>query len=677
MADKPAHPWRATLRRRVAVAAAAFAIWSAAIEARLIHLQVFQRAALAARAEQQQSETIESAPRRGEILDRDGRVLAYSVDAESVYAVPNKIEDPAKAAAVLCGALEDCSAADRKGIADRIRKGRHFAYVSRQISPEQARRVAALGLEGIGFIKEAKRRYPNRDLAAHVLGYVGTDNTGLGGIEAAYDSLIKGEPGTIFVQTDARGHAFSRLERPPTTGATLELTIDRYLQYIAERELRAGVAWAGAASGSAVVMDPRTGEVLALANYPTFNPNTFRDADARQRRNRAVQDLYDPGSTFKVVTASALLEEKVVRATDVFDVSSGTIRFGSRVIRDDHRYGVLSFEDVIVKSSNVGTIQAVSRLGGRRSERLMHYVRQFGFGVPSSPDFPGESPGIVWDPDKLNDSALASVAIGYQVSVTPLQTAAAVSVVANGGELVQPRVVRAVIRNGARAVVPRKVVRRAISPETAAEVTRIMEAVVARGTAKGAQLEGYPVAGKTGTAHKVVNRAYSRTDYNVSFVGFVPSTNPVFTIAVVIDTPRKQPAYGGVVAVPVFKRIAEAALRHRGVPPAVQFGPPILVARAGDEAPRERQTAGPVDRPVVTMAGSADASRSGFPDLSGMSARDAVRELSRLGVKPVLNGEGIVVSQRPAPGAPVDTAVTATLWLRRAQPVGTADAGAP
>jgi cell division protein FtsI (penicillin-binding protein 3) len=551
--------------------------------------------------------------------------------------------------------------------------------VRRQISSEQARRIAALEIEAIGFIKEAKRRYPNRDLAAHIVGYVGTDNTGLGGIEATYDDLIKGEPGTIFVQTDARRNAFSRIERPPTKGSTLELTIDQYLQYVAERELRAGVALAGAASGSAVVMDPRTGEVLALANYPTFNPNTFREADARQRRNRAVQDLYDPGSTFKVVTASALLEEKVVRAADMFDVSSGTIRFGSRVIHDDHRYRVLSFEDVIVKSSNVGTIQAVSRLGERRAERLIHFVRQFGFGQPSSRDFPGESPGIVWKPQDLNDSALASVAMGYQVSVTPLQTAAAVSAVANGGELIEPRVVRAVIRNGSRAVVPHNVVRRAISRETAAEMTRIMEAVVTRGTGKSAQVEGYTVAGKTGTAHKVVNRAYSRTDYNVSFVGFVPSTNPVFTIAVVVDTPRKQSAYGGVVAAPIFKRIAEAALRHRAVPPAVQGGPPILVARrhAGDE-PRERPTAGPVDRPaIVTMGGAADPSPSGFPDLTGMSARDAVRMLSQLGLKPVLHGAGLVVSQRPTAGAPLDSGVTATLWLRRQQAVGTAGATTP
>ena len=680
MAEKPSNSWRTTLKRRLAVAAAAFALWSAAIEARLVYLQVFERAELAARAERQQSDVIDSAPRRGEILDRDGRVLAYSVDAESVYAVPGKIGDADKASAVLCRALDDCSAADRKALAERIRKGKYFAWVQRQITSEQARRIAALELDGIGFIKEDKRRYPNRELAAHVLGYVGIDNTGLGGIEAAYDSLIKGKPGTVFVQTDARGQAFSRVERPPTTGATVELTIDQYLQYVAERELQAGIASARASSGSAIVMDPRTGEVLALANYPTFNPNQFREADARSRRNRAVQDVYDPGSTFKVVTASALLEEKVVRPSDVFDVSTGTIRFGSRVIRDDHTYGVLSFEDIIVKSSNVGTIQAVSRFGERRAERLMHWVRKFGFGIPSSRDFPGESPGIVWDPAKLNDSALASVAIGYQVSVTPLQMAAAVSAMANGGELVEPRVVRAVIRGGSRESVPRRVVRRVVSAPTAAELTRIMEAVVTDGTGKNALLEHYSVAGKTGTAQKVVDHAYSRTDYIVSFVGFVPSTNPVFTIVVVVDTPRAVPAYGSVVAAPIFRRIAEAALRHRAVPPSVHSGPPILITRAA-----RADAADPVHEQATTvsLAGPAiaalpvDPTASGIPDLTGVSARDAVRALTQLGLHPVLHGEGVVVSQRPAPGARVESGAEATLWLRRVRPVGTSGASAP
>ena len=433
MADKTGNDWRATLKQRLTVAFCVLLAWSAVIEARLVYLQVFRHADLTARADRQQSRTIPSPAKRGEILDRNGRILARSVDADTIYAVPTELGDPDQAAATLCRALRDCESDDRRAIAERIRKGKHFAYVRRQVSPDQARRVADLQMEGIGFVRENQRRYPNRELASHLLGYVGVDNVGLGGIEGTYDSLIRGKAGTILVQTDARRHAFSRVERPPTTGASLELTIDQYLQYVAERELRAGVESSGASAGSAVIMDPSTGEILALANFPGFNPNSYRDARPDTRRNRAVQDYYEPGSTFKIVTASAAFEEKAVTPDTIIDASAGNIRFGSRVINDDHNYGVLSFADVIVKSSNVGAIKVALRLG---PQKIGDYVKRFGFGRPTSPDFRGESPGMVWDPDSLNDSALASVAMGYQVGVTPLQMATAVSAVANGGQLV-------------------------------------------------------------------------------------------------------------------------------------------------------------------------------------------------------------------------------------------------
>ena len=670
MAEQPANAWRTILKRRLAVAAALFLCWSGAIEARLVYLQVVRHAELTARAERQQSRTIEAPARRGEILDRRGRVLAYSVDAETIYAVPTEIDDPAKAAAALCGALQDCSSRDRDALAERIRKGRYFAYVRRQVSPDQARRVAALNLEGVGFIKEDRRRYPNRDLAAHILGYVGVDNAGLGGVEATYDSLIKGRPGTVLVQTDARRHAFSRVERPPTTGASLELTVDQYLQHVAERELQAGVEWSGAFGGSAVVMDPFTGEILALANYPTYNPNAFRDFSPEQRRNRAIQDLYEPGSTFKIVTAGAALEEKEISPSDPIDVSAGVIRFGSRVINDDHRYGVLSFEDVIVKSSNVGAIKVGLKLG---PERMGAYVKRFGFGRALSPDFRGESPGIVWNPSKLNDSALASVSMGYQVGVTPLQMAAAVSSVANGGELIEPRAVRAVIREGKRVAVPKKVLGRTISPATATQLTTMMEAVVERGTATRAQTAGYTIAGKTGTASKVVDGRYSRTFYNVSFVGFVPSRKPVFTIVVVVDSPHGKGVspYGGTVAAPIFQKIADAALRHYGVTPSINAPPPILVARRQEQP--EQPTSGPVEPPpVVTLAGGHQGRTAAFPDLTGMNARDALRMLARLGLTARLQGTGIVTRQRPEPGTPLDSGIGATLWLERQPPLQTA-----
>ena len=662
-AGDPAFAWRTIVRGRLVFAALGLAAWSAAIEGRLVYLQVSRHDDLTSRAERQQLRTVETAAKRGEILDRNGRVLAYSVDAESIYAVPTDIADPARASAALCGALDACSARERHAIADRIRRGRAFAYVRRQVSPDEARRVAALALDGVGFMKESRRFYPNKELAAHVLGYVGIDNNGLNGLEATYDTLIKGRPGTVLVQTDARRQAFSRIERPPTAGATLELTIDQYLQHVAERELRAGVESAGAAGGSVVVVNPQTGEILALANAPTFNPNAYRAFQDEQQRNRAVQDLYEPGSTFKIVTAGAALEDRLLGPESPVETSPGRIRFGARVIDEDrgHNYGLLTFTDVIVRSSNVGAVKVGLKLG---AQRMGAYVQRFGFGRRSSPDFPGESPGIVWNPDRLTDSALASVAMGYQVGVTPLQMAAAVSAVANGGELVEPRVVRAVITGGKRAPVPRKVIRRAVSAGTAAAVTEMMEQVVERGTGRRARIAGFTVGGKTGTAQKVVNGRYSTPDDNVSFVGFAPSRQPEFTIVVVIDSPHKLPPYGGTVAAPIFQRIADAGLRLYGVPRSINPAPPVIVARR--EAMPQQPASGPATVPaIVTLGGDAGGSAALVPDLRGLGARDALRTLARLGLTARLHGTGVVVDQDPPPGGPIDRGAVSTLRLER------------
>jgi cell division protein FtsI (penicillin-binding protein 3) len=311
-------------------------------------------------------------------------------------------------------------------------------------------------------------------------------------------------------------------------------------------------------------MDPNTGEILAMANAPDFNPNAYRDAREELRRNRAIQDLYEPGSTFKIVTASAAFEERAASPSTIIDASAGNIRFGSRVIRDDHNYGVLSFAQAIIKSSNVGAIKVALKLG---PEKVSDYVRRFGFGQPTSPDFRGESPGIVWDPSKLTDSALASVAMGYQVGVTPLQMAAAVSAVANGGELVQPRLVRAVIRDRKRLPVPRKVITRAITTNTAATLRQIMEGVVTEGTGKAAQIPGYTVAGKTGTAWKATAGGYATDRYLAVFGGVAPASNPRLAAVVMIDEPGAGKYYGGDVAAPVFSGVVGGALRLLAVPP--------------------------------------------------------------------------------------------------------------
>ncbi|NOT25377.1 MAG: transpeptidase family protein [Acidobacteria bacterium] len=662
MAEKPAHNWRNTLKRRLLVSVLLLGGWAVSIEARLAYLQVVRHSHYTERAENQQVRTIETAAERGDILDRNGNVLAYSVEVDSIYVVPTEVGDPDAAAAALCRALKDCEARDRSTLAERIRRGRSFAYVRRQVSTEQAERVAALKLEGVGFVKENRRFYPNKELGAHLLGYVGIDNAGLSGLEATYDSLIRGHSGTMLVQTDARRLVFSRLERPPTSGATLELTMDQTLQHIAERELRVGVEENRATGGTAVVMDPLTGEILALANWPSFNPNTYREARPETKRNRGVQDLYEPGSTFKIVTASAAFEEHVVAPDDLIDVSAGRIKIGkTRVINDDHRYGVISFTDVIVKSSNVGAIKAGFKLGPLK---LGEYVSKFGFGRRTSPDFPGESSGIVWDPAKLTDSALASLSMGYQVAVTPLQMAVAVSSIANGGSLPEPRIVRAVIQDDKRTPVPHKVVRNTVTANTAAVLTEIMEQVVERGTGTRAKIPGFTVAGKTGTAQKVVSGRYSRSDYNASFVGFVPSRKPQFAIVVVVDSPHgKNGYYGGTVAAPIFQRIADAALRLRGVTPSVNPQPPIIVDPR-DGGNRPLQVRGPAELPGRNES-SPQAPVKGVPDLRGLSARGAMQAIARIGMKARIRGAGVVVDQQPAPGSTIEPGTTATLTLER------------
>ena len=643
-------------RSRLLLMAVVFACWAVAIVARLVFLQVVSYDALAARVASQGRRTVQTPANRGDIADRSGRVLASSVDADTIYAVPSRVDDPAATARALCGALQACDRRGQEEIEARLRQKRDFVYVRRRVTPAEAQQVAGLALPGVGFTKETRRVYPHRELAAHVLGYTGLDNKGLAGIEATLDSVVRGREGTLLALEDARHNVFSRIERVPTAGASVELTIDAQLQYVAERELRAAVEEHRADGGSLIALDPHTGEILAMANWPTFNPNVYSASSAEARRNRSTQDIYEPGSTFKLVTASAAIEHGLFSPEDVIDVSAGMIRFGSRVIDDMHRYGPLSFTDVIVKSSNVGAIKVGARVG---AERLLEYVRAFGFGRPASRDLAGESGGIVYR--ELDPSALASVSMGYQVGVTPLQVVTATSVVANGGTLYEPRLVRAVTHNGVRTVTAPTARRRVISEKTAATMTAIMEAVVDRGTATRARVAGYTVAGKTGTADKLVGGRYSASQQNVSFAGFVPSRNPVLAMIVMIDSPRIGGDTGGIVAAPVFQRVATAAMRHLGVAPNIDAAPPVVVTR---QASARMLSASPEIIPTTATQPTA----STVPDLTGFGAREAVHELVRLGLTPRVSGQGLVVGQTPAPGSPIEPGGLATLTLVRVPP---------
>jgi cell division protein FtsI (penicillin-binding protein 3) len=659
--------WRDGVKRRTVVALSVLGLWATAVEARLVQLQVFQHTAMLGQALREQQETIHTVGVRGTIVDRYGEVLACSVPADAIIATPREIKDPAKTVSELCLALSDCSASDRAQLLATFSTSRSFAYVRRSnaVSPSQAERLRSLKLRGIALLADTQRYYPNVELAAHVLGFVGQENRGLGGIEYAYDDAIRGQPGTARVQVDARGRGMeTRVDLAPTTGATVELTLDLYLQHIAERELAAGIEAHHADAGTAVIMDPRTGEILALANVPTFNPNAYDLSSADARRNRAVQDEYEPGSTFKIVTASAALQERVWSLSDQIDTGGlGYLQIGSRRIHDSegHIYGVLSFEDVVVKSSNIGAAKIGLRVGAELMER---YVKRFGFGQVLLPDLTGQTAGRVYGVRELNDSALASMSIGYQIGVTAVQMATAVSAVANGGTIYQPLLVRALVRDGDRETVAPKAIRQAITPVTAATLRSILEQVVIRGTGTKAALDGFTAAGKTGTAAKIINHAYSDTAYNASFVGFVPSSNPVLTIVVVIDTPRNGSYFGGDVAAPIFGRIADAALRHLRVLPTVASRVGLVVTPPTPSPILEPPAQ--VARPIVLR--SADAPGPRMPDVRGLTAREALRALVATGLLLRLTGSGVVTAQTPKAGDPITAGEVSNLQLGRPAP---------
>jgi len=658
--------WQQTVRGRVLLAAALFAVWAVAIEARLVWLQAYRHQAMLAEAKEQKDRKVTLNPRRGDIVDRSGRLLAISVDAESVNADPSKVQYPEDLADALCWVLGGCSAEERGEYARRLsKKDRRQVFLRRQVTLDQAARVAAQKLPGIFITPEPKRYYPNRDLAAHVLGYLGTDSRGLAGIEQSYNSTINGTPGSLTYEVDSYGNAFSRVEQPPVQGDTIELTIDARLQHLAERELELGVTTHRADGGTVVVMDPRTGEILAMANYPPVNPNVYKEYPRELWMNRAVQGVYEPGSTFKIVTASAAMEEHVFSPTDLIDASAGVWRSGSRRVTEakNHNYGVLSFTDVLVKSSNVGAIKIGLGVG---ADRLGRYVSRFGFGERLFKDLPGATRGMLSDSSGWSQSTLASVSMGYEIGVTPLQMAAAVSSIANGGVLVQPRIVRALRRGSMRTEVAPLDLRRVIGRATAAELTAIMEQVVDHGTATAAQVPGYTIAGKTGTASKLVNGRYSQTEYHASFVGFVPSRQPAFTILVVVDAPHAGSHYGGSVAAPIFQRIADAALRHAGVAPTINPLPPVLLQAASDAAPSSEllRTAAASGPPQISVLSGPPA----VPDVRGLGAREAARRLVRLGLVPRLIGDGVVVDQDPVAGAALEPGRPCRLWLDRLAP---------
>lgn len=651
------------MRTRLYTLLVVVALWCGAVAWRLFDLQVGRHVEYRERAWRQQQRVVELDPPRGAILDARGRELAVSVEVASAFAVPREVADADAAAAAIAKVLK----LDRAKLARALRGDREFVWVARKLDPPQAEAVRALGLAGIHFLPESKRYYPLRELAAQVLGYVGTDDRGLGGLEAGYQRVIGGTAGKRTVLRDARRGTvldpdLSFYDAVP--GENLHLTLDAALQHMLERELRAKVEELRARSGSAVMLDPTTGAVLAMASFPTFDPNRFRDAGAEAWRNRPIQDAYEPGSTFKMITAAAALEANVLDPDDVIDCEMGSITLAGVRINDHKPFGLLTLRDVMAKSSNVGAIKTGLRAG---EARLYQSIRAFGFGESSGIDLPGESPGIVRPVERWQPLQKAYASFGQGLSVTALQLAVAFGAVANGGQLVRPYVVEAVGEGASRRVLhPQpEIVRRVASPQTVRSLERMLEAVVSEGTAKAAAVAGYPVAGKTGTAQKVIDGAYSPDRHVASFVGFAPARRPRLVGVVVLDEPRGA-YHGGDVAAPVFGAFAREALLYLGVEPERDpletwpgEAPPPEPAPALEEAPA---VAG------VVLASNEGVSRMpdahSVPDLQGMTARQALRESARLGLRPVLAGSGFVERQDPPAGAPLPPAgETIALWL--------------
>ncbi len=564
-------------RARVLVLFCVVASLFGLITLKLFSLQVKQHQRFLERADRQHRRLIPLASRRGTILDREGRELAVSLEAASAFAQPTAVRDPGKAARELSRILRLPASEILKKLQDR----KSFVWLKRRIDPDQAQAIKRLNLEGIHLIPESKRYYPKGELAAHVLGFVGTDDRGLEGLEYHYDALLGGGPRWVVSFRDALGRTIFR-EEEPNPGYDLKLTLDEFIQYIAERELKRAVEKAKALGGTVIVMDPRTGEVLALASFPTFDPNRYQAYPSASRRNRATVDVYEPGSTFKVIMAAAALEEGRVTPQERFYGEQGAIQVGRITIRDHEPYGWLTFGEVLAYSSNVGAIKVGMKLG---KSLFYSYISSFGFGSPTGIDLPGESRGLIRRPKSWSEVSLGALSIGQEIAVTPIQLATAMAAVANGGVLVRPFLVKEVIAPDGRVLKVTKPlrIRRVLSETTARALTGLLKMVVTEGTGKLAALEGYEVAGKTGTAQKLdpATGRYSRTRLIASFVGFVPADAPRLLILVMIDEPQGE-AWGGTVAAPTFREIALGALKYLKIPPSP--GDTVHVASKAEHA---------------------------------------------------------------------------------------------
>jgi cell division protein FtsI (penicillin-binding protein 3) len=635
--------------------------WSLVVAARMFQISVLRHDHYLARAERQQERTIELTPVRGSILDAHGRVLAESVPAKSIYADPQAVVDPQATAKVLAGVsgLD----VERKSLAKKLDGKGEFAWIARQVPDEVAEAVRKLELQGIYELEENRRAYPKRHLASTILGFVGIDGHGLAGAEHSFESHLGGRSGRVTVLRDAKRGVYlvgGEGKNSAVDGVDVQLTIDEVIQHFAEKALDEAATKHRAKSGSVVVMNPRDGRVLALASWPDYDPNAFRDFPQTSWRNRTVQDLYEPGSTFKIVTAAIGLDEGRVSPSQIIDCQDGAIQIANKTIREHggHRFGLLSFEDVLANSSNVGTIKVGLAIG---PDRFHRHIRDFGFGAKTGIELPGESTGLLRETSNWSALSNAVISIGQEIGVTPLQITRAVAAVANGGVLVTPRILERVVdREGNVLHEPEAAPsQRVISEKTAAVLNEMLKTVVARGTGKNAAASNHVVAGKTGTAQKAEKGRYAPDKTIASFVGYVPADRPELVILVVVDEPRVG-QYGGEIAAPAFRKIAEASLRYLQVEPSIpgrDLSVDLPMMAAFSHTPSNVET----EKGIV-------------PDLTGLDARAAIARATAAGLRVRATGSGFVESQTPAPG---ERSSVVSVSLAAARPAPQDEGGAP
>ncbi len=650
------------MRFRVSLLGVVFFVLLLGVFGRAWNLQVNQKVRLKGFAEDQYVRAMETPAKRGEIVDRRGVKLASSVDVDSVWVDPSMLPDTRDAAKKLGKVL----GLDWKELYERFEKARRFAWIKRQVSDGEAARVKALGLPGIGYAKEPRRFYPQRELAAHVIGLVGTDSHGLDGLELSFEQELTGESVRREGFRDAKGRKLFTNgveDTQSSNGASLTLTIDSTLQYATERALEKAVVDAKATAGMAVVLDPRTGEILSLANWPRFNPNSPKGSDGEAFRDRAVTDAFEPGSTFKAFVIASALEQKFITESTEFDCEKGRWAVGRHVVHDTHPHGLLTPRGILQVSSNIGAAKVAQKLG---REKLVETYRNFGFGERFGLGLPGEGRGQI--PFPKADIALATQSFGQGISATALQIAAGYAALANDGVLMKPYLVSKVIDADGLVLIDNKPtqIRRVVSAKTAKAVVAMLETVVETGgTATKARMDEYRVAGKTGTAQKVDPIARGYSDKRIaSFVGMVPAEDPRAVILIVIDEPKTD-VYGGLVAAPAFKEIALQMMPHVGAPKSREM--PMVAEKPEKSSKPEKSavTAG-IEKLEQMDTVTEDVAAEGavrVPDVKGLAGRAAVAQLLTAALEPHLAGSGRVVSQKPAAGSLVEKGTRITVEL--------------